>query len=150
VSRISQALFGIAIAAVFCSSRGRADTVPSDVLSIRLVGLRSGHGQSGCVLFGSEKGFPKDSAAALQRVWCPIANSESVCRFAPIPAGTYAVACFHDENGNGKCDTGFLGIPIEGTVTSNNAKGFMGPPSFKDARFAFPGTPTELRLKVNY
>lgn len=126
-----------------------ADTPTAAVLTTRLT-LRNNDGQVGCLLFRSEKGFPKDPNAALQRKWCSIANSESVCRFDPIPAGTYAVACFHDENKNGKLDTGLFGIPIEGTVASNNAKGFMGPPSFNDAKFSLPPAPTELRLKMNY
>jgi uncharacterized protein (DUF2141 family) len=151
VSRAARWLVaGTIVGAAFGASRGEADTAPADVLSIRLVGLRNDHGRSGCELYGSAKGFPADPRAALQSVWCPIANSESVCRFDPVPAGTYAVACFHDENGNGKCDTGFLGIPTEGTVVSNNAKGFMGPPSFSAAKFAFSGRSTELRLKMNY
>ncbi len=128
----------------------RADTVPIGVLSVRLVGLRNDHGRSGCMLFDSAKGFPKDAASALRRIWCPIASGESICRFDPVAARTYAVACFHDENGNGQCDTGFLGIPTEGTVVSNEAKGFMGPPSFKDARFSFSGHATELRLRMGY
>jgi uncharacterized protein (DUF2141 family) len=136
--------------AALCSTYARADAVPTGVLSVRLVGLRNDHGRSGCMLFGSEKGFPKDSGAAMQRTWCPIHGSESTCRFDPIAAGIYAVACFHDENGNGKCDTVFLGIPTEGTVVSNEAKGFMGPPSFKGAQFSFPGRPTELRLRMGY
>jgi uncharacterized protein (DUF2141 family) len=143
-------LIGAAVAAAVSASHGHADTVPADVLSIRLVGLRNNQGQTGCALYGTAKGFPTDSNVALQRLFCPIANSESVCRFDPIPAATYAVACFHDENGNGKCDTGFLGIPTEGTVVSNDARGFMGPPRFKDAKFVFSGHPTELRLKMNY
>ena len=73
-----------------------------------------------------------------------------MCSFDPIPGGTYAVACFHDENGNGKMDTGLFGIPTEGVVVSNHAKGFLGPPSFKDAKFAFTGAATELRLRVGY
>jgi uncharacterized protein (DUF2141 family) len=136
--------------AVIFTTYVRADAVARGALSIRLVGLRNDHGRSGCALFGSEKGFPKDSSAALERVFCPIERSQSTCRFEPVPAGTYAIACFHDENGNGKCDTGFLGIPTEGTVVSNHAKGFMGPPSFKDAKFAFTGRPTELRLRMGY
>jgi uncharacterized protein (DUF2141 family) len=136
--------------ATLCTTHARADAVPTGVLSVRLVGLRNDHGRSGCALFASDKGFPKDPSAALQRIWCPIEGSESLCRFEPIPAGTYATACFHDENGNGKCDTGFFGIPTEGTVVSNHAKGRMGPPRFKDARFSFPGRPTELRLRMGY
>jgi uncharacterized protein (DUF2141 family) len=119
------------------------------VLSVRLA-LRNSNGQVGCLLFGSEKGYPSDPNAALQRKWCAITSSESLCSFDPIPAGTYAFACFHDENKNGKLDTGLFGIPTEGTVASNNAKGFMGAPSFKDAKFAFTGSPTELRLKMGY
>jgi uncharacterized protein (DUF2141 family) len=134
---------------MLCSS-ARANSGTAGALSVRLVGLHNDHGRSGRALFDSEKGFPKDSGAASQRVWCPIEGAESLCHFDPIPAGTYAIACFHDENGNGKCDTGLFGIPTEGTVVSNNAKGFMGPPRFKDATFSFPGRPTELRLRMVY
>jgi uncharacterized protein (DUF2141 family) len=140
----------VGLALLLGAAGSHADApVPSAVLSMKLVGLRSNSGQVGCMLFGSEKGFPKDPGAAAQRKWCPITNRESSCAFDPIGAGTYAVACFHDENGNGKLDTGVFGIPTEDTVTSNHAKGFMGPPSFKDAKFAFPGTATELRLKMS-
>lgn len=144
--RVGAAL--IATAVGLCALSAVADT-PTAVLTMR-VALRNGNGQMGCLLFTSEKGFPKDPNAAAQRKWCPIASSESVCSFDPIPAGTYAVACFHDENKNGKLDTGLFGIPTEGTVASNNAKGFMGPPSFKDAKFSFAGARTELRLTMNY
>ena len=118
-------------------------------LAVRLE-LRSSNGQVGCLLYDRPSGFPKDPQAALQRKWCPIANGSSVCAFDPIPAGTYAVACFHDENGNGKLDTGLFGAPTEGTAASNNAKGFMGPPAFDDAKFSFTGAPAELRLDMRY
>jgi uncharacterized protein (DUF2141 family) len=126
-----------------------ADSQAKATLTIRLV-VKDNVGQVGCTLFNSEKGFPKDGSAALQRKWCAIQKLESVCPFAPIPAGTYAVACFHDENKNGKVDTNLIGVPTEGTVASNNARGSMGPPRFEDAKFSFSGKPTELRLKVNY
>jgi uncharacterized protein (DUF2141 family) len=32
-------------------------------------------------------------------------------------------------------DTNFLGIPKEDYGCSNNARGFMGPPKWKDAKF---------------
>jgi uncharacterized protein (DUF2141 family) len=115
-----------------------------------VTGLRSNGGQVGCTIYGSAKGFPTDSSAALQRVWCPIANAAAACSFAALPAGTYAVACFHDENNNGKLDRGMFGIPTEGTVASNHAKGFMGPPSFDDAKFSFAGAPSELPLRMGY
>jgi uncharacterized protein (DUF2141 family) len=114
------------------------------------VQLRSNSARIGCALFDTERGFPKDRSAAMQTKWCAIANQESSCSFDPVPAGTYAVACFHDENSNGKMDTGLFGIPTEGVVASNHAKGFMGPPSFKDAKFAFAGAGMQLRLRMGY
>lgn len=137
----------IATSLSLCALSAAADASTA-MLTMRLA-LRNSDGQVGCLLFTSESGFPKDSHAAAQRKWCPISNSASVCSFDPIRAGTYAVACFHDENKNGKLDTGLFGIPTEGTVASNNAKGFMGPPTFKDARFSFAGSRT-LRLTMNY
>src|SRR5450432_3879982 len=141
----------LAAAVVLFPAVSPAEPPPATaVLSVRLLGLRSDKGQVGCGLYASEKGFPKDPTAAAQTRWCAIASKESSCSFDPIPAGTYAVACFHDENKNGKMDTGLFGIPTEGTVVSNHAKGFMGPPSFKDAKFSFAGSARELLLEMSY
>ena len=123
---------------------------PRAVLTVRVTSLRSNNGQIGCTIYSSAKGFPADSAAALQRLWCPIASAAATCAFDPIPAGTYAVACFHDENKNGKLDTGLFGIPTEGTVVSNHAKGFMGAPSFDKAKFSFSGAASEMQLRMGY
>jgi uncharacterized protein (DUF2141 family) len=140
--------FGIALLAATTTSTADAPTLGP--LTVRVTGLRSKSGQVGCTIFNSAKSFPTDSAAALQRLWCPIVESAATCTFEPVPAGIYAVACFHDENKNGKLDTGFLGIPTEGTVVSNHAKGFMGPPSFDKAKFSFSGNASQLELRIGY
>jgi uncharacterized protein (DUF2141 family) len=136
--------------ALLATSVSGADPLPTAVLTIRVANLRSNNGQVGCTVYNSAKGFPTDPTAALQSRWCSIANAASTCAFDPIPAGTYAVACFHDENKNGKCDTGLFGIPTEGTVVSNHAKGFMGAPSFDKAKFSFSGIASELQLRMGY
>jgi uncharacterized protein (DUF2141 family) len=123
---------------------------PVATLTVRVTSLRSNGGQVGCMVYNSPKGFPTDASAALQRRWCAISGAASTCVFDAIPAGIYAVACFHDENKNGKCDTGLLGIPTEGTVVSNHAKGFLGAPSFDKAKFTFAGTASEIQLRMGY
>lgn len=147
--RVPAAVF-LASALAGVASPVAAEAPPTAVLTVRVGKLRSDEGQVGCMLFATAKGFPTDPSAALQKVWCPISGGVSVCTFAPQPEGVYAVACFHDENGNGKLDTGTFGIPTEGTVVSNHAKGILGPPSFNDAKFAFPATPTLLALRMGY
>ena len=140
----------LVVAATSSADQPAPPAAPTGVLTVRVSQLRSNDGQVGCTLYSSARGFPTDASAASQRRWCAIGNKTSTCAFDPIAAGTYAVACFHDENKNGKVDTGLFGIPTEGTVVSNHAKGFMAPPSFEKARFAFSGAATTLDLRMGY
>jgi uncharacterized protein (DUF2141 family) len=123
---------------------------PAGAVTVRVAALHSNAGQVGCSLYGSAKGFPKDPAAAVALHFCPIVGGASVCAFPPVPAGTYAVACFHDENNNGKLDTGIFGIPKEGVCASNGATGTMGPPSFEDAKFVTTGAPRDVAVTMKY
>ena len=66
-----------------------------------------------------------------------------------MPAGSYAIALFHDENGNGRVDTRF-GIPTEGVGFSNNPRLWFGPPSFAAARFAVTDQPRAETVKMRY
>lgn len=119
-------------------------------LSVRLVELKNDDGKVLCTLYTSEKGFPSVSADAAQTTSCTAKSKAATCAFDAVPAGTYAVACIHDENSNGKLDTGLFGIPKEGVAVSNNAKGFMGPPKYEDAKFTYSGAATTLPLKMKY
>ena len=64
-----------------------------------------------------------------------IEDNKAIVILEDIPTGVYAVSAFHDANDNKKMDTNFFGIPKEPIGVSNNAKGFMGPPKYKDAKF---------------
>ncbi|CAL2085926.1 DUF2141 domain-containing protein [Tenacibaculum sp. 190524A02b] len=63
-----------------------------------------------------------------------VKNQQAMVKFT-VPVGTYAISSYHDENENQKMDTSMFGIPKEPIGMSNNAKGFMGPPKYKDAKF---------------
>ena len=52
-----------------------------------------------------------------------------------IPDGEYAVAIFHDENGNKKLDTNFMGIPKEAYAFSKGKVKMFGPPKFDECAF---------------
>ena len=64
-----------------------------------------------------------------------------------VAPGTYAIGIFHDANLNNRLDNYFFGVPREQYGFSNNARGFMGPPSFDDAAFTVEGkTETSITL----
>lgn len=121
-----------------------------DALTVHVSALRNDKGQVGCMLFASADGFPKSPEKALARQFVPIAKTEATCVFPGVGAGTYAVVAMHDENGNGKLDTNFLGIPTEGVGASRDARGRLGPPSFADAAFRTPGGSVEIPIVIRY
>ncbi len=49
--------------------------------------------------------------------------------------GQYAINIIHDKNNNNKLDTNLFGIPKEGWGCSNDARGVMSAPKFKDKLF---------------
>ena len=107
---------------------------PGMCFTIHVSAFRSTKGGLICRLYASGEGFPsKPTYMALAS--SPITGKTATCEFHEVAPGTYAVALFHDENGNGKLDTNFLGIPNEGVGVSNNKKPRFGPPSWNDAKF---------------
>jgi uncharacterized protein (DUF2141 family) len=118
-------------------------------LDIAVSGIHNDKGTLYLSLYNGEKGFPKDPKAANRLAYARIVNGISTFRFDHLPKGTYAVACYHDENGNGKLDDNLFGIPTEGTGASNDAKGFFGPPKFRDAKFLL-NRDTAITIRIRY
>lgn len=117
-------------------------------LSVRVSEFRSTKGGLVCRLFAAPEGFPA-SATYRAQVRSTIPGKSATCAFRDLAPGTYAVALFHDENGNGKLDTNFIGIPSEGVGTSNNKLPLIGPPSWDDAKFRLTRNGS-LQVKLRY
>ena len=100
-----------------------------------------------CALYATPDDYMKKS---FREAVGTVSGGRAVCVFSHIAAGTYSMAAFHDENNNDKLDTGIFGIPVEGFCTSNNAKGRLGPPKYKDAAFAFSGSALSQELRMKY
>ena len=67
--------------------------------------------------------------------------------FEGLKPGRYAVAAFHDENGNGKVDFNFLGLPSEGYGFSRTTP--LGKPSFDDTAFELKNQ-REMPIRLKY
>jgi len=110
----------------------------------------SNKGEVRVALFKSETGFPDKPEKAYRRIKAEIKHKKSEIHFNSLRFGVYAICIFHDENSNGKLDTNWMGIPTEGYGFSNNAKAFMGPPSFEDAKFELNSDRMNMRIKLQY
>lgn len=71
------------------------------------------------------------------------------CIFVPRP-GVYALALYHDENGNRKFDRTGVGFPAEGFGFSNNPPTLAGLPSFRSVRLNIPRAGLTTRVQMKY
>lgn len=122
----------------------------ADDLVIQLDGLRNAKGNVVICVWNNGEAFPDcDAGRPIARQSLDAATAaKTPITFKNIAPGTIAVSVFHDENANGKFDTNFVRMPLEGVGLSNNPKMF-GPPKFKASTF-MPKPGGTVRIKMSY
>ncbi len=118
-------------------------------LRIEMSGVSGSGGMIRIALFDGPADFPSTRAA--------ITTTEVVARegtvnavFEGLRQGHYAVALYHDENGNKSLDTGLLGLPSEGYGFSRDARATFGPPKFTRAAFEVGESGTAILIGLRY
>ncbi len=111
-------------------------TVATGDIIVEVLGFENNEGKARLLLFTSEEGkhFPADQEKALIKRILPITANKVIFNLEDIPYGDYAISVHHDENGDDKVNSNWLGIPKESLGASNDAKGSFGPPSFEKAK----------------
>jgi len=103
-------------------------------IAIDVHDVPSSKGKISVAVYNTKEGFLK-----FDKVFkCDsIVAQKGITRIAikDLPEGEYALAIFHDENGNDKLDTNWLGIPKEKVAFSKAKMKTFGPPPFKECVF---------------
>jgi uncharacterized protein (DUF2141 family) len=79
--------------------------------------------------------YPDDKATPIASADVSATASETVITLHNVPTGTYAIEVYQDLNGNGKMDTGFLGLPREPYGFSRDARPHLSKPDFDRVKF---------------
>jgi uncharacterized protein (DUF2141 family) len=124
------------LAVLVITSAGRAGTI-----IVEITGIKQGSGNIAISLFNSADTFP-NHGKGYKNAAVAVTGKEVVYTFSDIPSGEYALAVYHDVNGNREFDKNMLGIPQEDYAFSNNASSPFGPPSFEKAKFMLDDTYT--------
>ena len=119
---------------LICSAWFGLNQMKAQNLTVHIQGIEQDKGKVFVALFNSQETWLKQSFKSLEQ---DVTSATCTVTFTDLPKGEYAIAIFHDENGNGTMDFGKMGIPIEKFVFSNAAKCVMGPPAFEDAKIVF-------------
>jgi uncharacterized protein (DUF2141 family) len=135
----------LALAAL--SLLGAASHVMAADLTVTVEGARSPEGSVLFALYDSADSFP----SADRRLQAQMASASqaggATAVFRGLPAGRYALAVFHDANGNGRLDRNLVGMPTEPFGFSNNAMGVASAPSFDKAAVEV-GTDLAITIKL--
>jgi len=117
-------------------------------LTVRIDSLKSQKGQVTACIWQTADKFPNcDGGTPFARQTVAASARSITIVFKNVPPGPIAVSAVHDENGNGRVDTNFVGLPLEGVALSNNPKMGFGPPRFKaSVTTPKPNTPLIMRL----
>lgn len=123
------------------------DLSTSYKIQIKLTGIKSSKGNIRVALFNTEDSY-KTESTTYKNLVVPAQSGEMNIQMDNIAAGDYAIAVYHDSNGNGKLDKSIFGPPTEYYGFSNNARGSFGKPSYKDCKFTVTENKVlEIRLR---
>ena len=114
---LATALVSLALPAPLSAAEG-------GTLTITVSGIRNTNGKLLACVWKDNTGFPtcqKNKSAIRQTV--SITGATVTVRFTGLAPGTYAASAQHDEDGDGKLKTNFIGMPKEGIGISNNPGG---------------------------
>ena len=111
-------------------------------LEVAVRGVKTSEGLIQVALYREEGSFLKFDQV-FRNASAPAAEGTTVVVLEDLPAGEYAIAIFHDENGNEELDTNWLGIPREPLGFSRARMKTFGPPSFRDCLIRLQGDMTE-------
>jgi uncharacterized protein (DUF2141 family) len=103
-------------------------------LTITVDQIESTGGKVYVTLWGNKETW-LDAEKSLQNIGLPAAVGAVTFVMHDVAPGRYAIATFHDENGNGQMDFNFIGYPTEGYAFSRDIRPFLSAPSFESCAF---------------
>jgi len=117
---------------------------------VNIHGMRSQQGQVCFSLFNNSRGFPSQGDRALQARCVAVSQAKPVLTFRGLQPGSYAVAAFHDVNGDGTLNRNGLGIPTEGFGFSRNPVVRTGPPKFGETVVVVAGSTRTIQVQLQH
>jgi len=110
--------------------------------------LRNASGEVAFTVYPDDRRRFLSKGGKLVRARVPARAPETAACFL-LPPGSYAVAVYHDENGDHDFNR-TLFVPKEGFAFSNDAPTAVGLPSLADARFRLNAGGGVVRMRMRY
>jgi uncharacterized protein (DUF2141 family) len=129
---------------------GAADAQFKGNLVVDVNGLKDKNGLLCIKVFNGSQGFPNSNDRAIKRDCVKITAEPMRFVYRGLAAGNYAVAVFHDANGDRNLNRNGAGMPTEGYGFSNNPVVKTSAPKYGQAVFLLAGTNTRTVIQMKY
>jgi uncharacterized protein (DUF2141 family) len=119
-------------------------------LYVNVEGVRNSQGLIAVTLYedDSDRFLAKRGSLYVGRTRAK-APTTSTCIYLP-KTGVYALAVYHDEDGDRGIDRSAIGIPTEGVGFSNNPRLILSIPSFRSVRLSVPRNNMRTSITLRY
>lgn len=134
---MKKVFFFLFLLPILCSAQAR--------LTVTVKGVTSGDGEIKVAVYNDSDGFLK-AGFAFSDYSVKASKGITQLHIDNLPEGKYALAIFHDENGNNKLDSNWLGIPKEPIGFSEAKMKAFGPPGFEECSFQMANTNREIQV----
>ncbi len=120
----------------------------SETLIVTVSNLKDKNSPVYLAIYNNSQNFGKEEGMYKGAKGNPNGKSTVDIQILDLVPGTYAIAIYQDTNGNGKLDTGFMGIPKEPYGFSNNFRPMFSGPTFEKCSFKFSGKTTNIHIEI--
>ncbi|MBF2028366.1 MAG: DUF2141 domain-containing protein [Oscillatoriales cyanobacterium C42_A2020_001] len=119
-------------------------------LIVDVNGLKDKNGLLCIKVFNGSQGFPNSNDRAIKRDCIKITEEPMRFVYKGLAAGNYAVAVFHDSNGDRSLNRNGAGMPTEGYGFSKNPVVKTSAPKYGEAVFLLAGANTRTVIQMRY
>ena len=117
-------------------------------LTVQVSGVHSARGEIAITIYPDDRRRFLAKGGKVARVRVPAAASVRVCLW--LPPASYAVAIYHDVNGDRDFNRTLVGLPAEGFGFSNNPETKLGLPPLSHARFKLAPGEGAISIQMRY
>ncbi len=117
-------------------------------LVLNVNNIRTDQGIIWVGIYNSKENFLIKERAIIERYDVTRKSPNQSLVIHALPYGEYAIALFHDENGNGLLDKNFFGIPSEPYAFSRKPRTKWRLPKFEEIKFHFTSDQQVLTTKL--
>ena len=117
-------------------------------LVLDLHGIRNANGLVRIAIFDRAGEFPEGEE--IRKIAVPATPGSLQVVTDGLAPGRYAIAFFHDADGDDRFRTNFLGLPREGFGFSRDPVVFLSAPDFEDAAISLEGPETTVSATMKY